>query len=172
MKLLVHDLERLVDARKKLGDNRSLEIALNSGITVISDDLQTKPNSPNSKPSVAIEGIITEGGEGLGIDQMQKINAIFSLLPRIDPLLNLTPKLLSRLKSLSSLHSNALEFSNTLLELKDSVEGVEGGQGEIKVILKTLEEGMEGNEKLVKGNLEGIEGRLVGLMERMDKLGV
>jgi hypothetical protein len=43
-----------------------------------------------------------------------QINQLFATLEKIDPLLNLTPALLTRLKALQSLHTEAASFSQSI----------------------------------------------------------
>lgn len=103
-------------------------------------------------------------------DALQKIDSLFSLLPRLDPLLPLTPRLLSRLRSLATLHSSAANFGETLNGLKDEINRLSEGEKGLKEVLEGLEGNLKENEVKVKGNLEGLEGRLKSLVERLDRL--
>ena len=105
-------------------------------------------------------------------DALQRIDALFTLLPRLDPLLPLTPRLLTRLRSLSALHSSAASFSTTLSELKDEVGKLGEGEKSLNEVLSGLEESVGANEARMKGNLEGLEQRLENVVQRLGKLGL
>lgn len=112
------------------------------------------------------------GGEPIPPDTLQKLDALFSLLPRLDPLLPLTPRLLARLRSLATLHSSAATFGETLSGLKEEVERLAEGEKGLKEVLDGLQKSVGENEGKVRGNLEGLEGRVGSLVERLAKLGL
>lgn len=138
------------------------------GITVISS------GGGEGKKSVMTTGLGSIGGteEGLSPEALSKITALYQLLPRIDPLLPLTPRLLTRLRSLSTLHSSAQEFSTTLSSLQESVTLLGESGLEMRAVLERLEGNLEENEKLVKGNLGGLEERIRAVGERLGRLGM
>lgn len=169
------DLERLHESRRKLGDTRPLNVALSGGMTVAVPGTDGKGSST---PSVTVATALPKpisggaGGETIAPDTLQKIDTLFSLLPRLDPLLPLTPRLLTRLRSLATLHSSAANFGQVLDGLRIEVERLGEGEKGLKQVLDGLEQSVGDNEGKVRGNLEGLEGRLAQLAERMDKLGL
>lgn len=175
VKVLVSDLERLHESRRKLGDTRPLNVALSGGMTVAVPGTDGKGSST---PSVTVATALPKpisggaGGETIAPDTLQKIDTLFSLLPRLDPLLPLTPRLLTRLRSLATLHSSAANFGQVLDGLRIEVERLGEGEKGLKQVLDGLEQSVGDNEGKVRGNLEGLEGRLAQLAERMDKLGL
>ncbi|KAM0750428.1 hypothetical protein T439DRAFT_381115 [Meredithblackwellia eburnea MCA 4105] len=183
VKVLVSDLERLHESRRKLGDTRPLNIALSGGLTVaVPGTGDSKSASGAATPSVPVtsgaslgpKGIVGGGGVDSNIppDALQKIESLFTLLPRLDPLLPLTPRLLTRLRSLSSLHQSAANFSETLDQLKKEVSKLDESERGLNEIVEDVGKSMGENEEKVKGNLEGLETRLAVLAKRMDKLGL
>lgn len=122
--------------------------------------------------SVAPSSLKAGSGEPIPPDTLQKLDALFSLLPRLDPLLPLTPRLLTRLRSLATLHSSAATFGETLSGLKDEVERLAEGEKGLKEVLDGLEKSRGENEGKVRGNLEGLEGRVGSLVDRLAKLGL
>lgn len=157
VKVLVTDLERLHDSRKKLGDTRPLSVALSGGMTaVVGDSSAVHSLSP-----------ATDGSAAIAPDTLQKIDALFALLPRLDPLLPLTPRLLSRLRSLSSLHASAATFDSTLSGVREEVRRLGEGESGLREVLEGLEASMAENDAKVKGNLSGLEERIGRLIERM-----
>lgn len=45
---------------------------------------------------------------------LKQINQLFATLEKVDPLLNLTPALLTRLKALQNLHADAATFGQSI----------------------------------------------------------
>jgi nuclear migration protein JNM1 len=110
--------------------------------------------------------------DSIAPDTLQKIDALFALLPRIDPLLPLTPKLLTRLRSLANVHSVAATFADTLAVLKAETERLGEGEKDLQEMLAGLEGSMAGNETKVKGNLDALDERIAGLVARLDQIGL
>lgn len=110
--------------------------------------------------------------DSIAPDTLQKIDALFALLPRIDPLLPLTPKLLTRLRSLANVHSVAATFADTLAVLKAETERLGEGEKDLQEMLAGLEGSMAGNETKVKGNLDALDERIAGLVARLDRIGL
>ncbi|KAI5481838.1 Dynamitin subunit 2 [Pseudohyphozyma bogoriensis] len=176
VKVLVSDLERLHESRRKLGDTRPLNVALSGGMTVAVPGTGDGAKGPASSPvlgSAAPKPVVGGGGgEAIAPDTLQKVDALFALLPRLDPLLPLTPRLLTRLRSLATLHSSAASFGETLSGLKAEMDRLGEGEKGLSEVLDGLERSVKENEGKVRGNLEGLDERLSALVQRMEKLGV
>lgn len=52
--------------------------------------------------------------DGISNDTEAKVNQLFATLEKVDPLLNLTPALLTRLKALQGLHTEAAAFGQSV----------------------------------------------------------
>lgn len=171
VKVLVSDLERLHESRRKLGDTRPLNVALSGGLTVAVPGVggEKAGLSASVAPSASSAA---KSVDALPPDALQRMDALFSLLPRLDPLLPLTPRLLARLRSLSALHSSAAEFSSTLSQVKEEVAKLGEGEKGLKEVLEAVEKNVEENEGRMRGNLEGLEARLSEVVGRLDRLGV
>lgn len=171
--MLVSDLERIHDSRRKLGDSRPLNVALSGGMTLVTTSA-TGERAPAPSPSASTS--ISGGGGGGGAaaalspDAQQKLDALFALLPRLDPLLPLAPRLLARLRSLSALHASAASFGETLAGLKGEVERLGEGEKGLREVLDGLEGSVRDNEARVKGNLEAMEKRVGEVVKRLDAL--
>ncbi|GAA5885911.1 hypothetical protein JCM6882_004199 [Rhodosporidiobolus microsporus] len=168
VKVLVSDLERIHESRRKLGDTRPLNVALSGGMTLTTGGAEGKP-VPLSASTGAVAGA-PGGAAQLPPDALQKMDALFALLPRLDPLLPLAPRLLSRLQSLSTLHASAASFGETLSSLKDEVDRLGEGEKGLKEVLEGLEKSVEGNEGVVRGNLESLGKRVEEVGRRLDAL--
>lgn len=159
IKLLVSDLDRLHETRRQLGDTRPLRIALTSGINVVTSSSTEQPMT--SMPA--------EDGN-LPPDMANRLTQLFDILPRIQPLLPLAPAVLLRLKSLSGLHASAGQFSTDL----DSVVAraarlTEMTQG-LKEVLSRVEEGLQSNADVVKGNLASLQARCEQVAQGVQRL--
>lgn len=160
VKLLVNDLERVHEARRKIGDTRPLNVALSSGISI----------------STGPAGLLPPAGSGgseqpLPPDALQKIDSLFTLLPRIEPLVPLTPHLVNRLQSLSGLHAASQTFSSDLQAAEGSLDGLNQSEGLLRELLDGFRDSLESNQQTVKSNMETLAGRVDELLSRLDKLG-
>lgn len=178
VKVLVSELERLHESRRKLGDTRPLNVALSGGMTVTvpgTIEVAKSNLSASIAPSGATSGLAVPrpgvGGEMVPPDSLQKLDALFSLLPRLDPLLPLTPRLLTRLRSLATLHSSATSFAETLTGLRSEVERLGEGEKGLGEVLDRLENTFGENESKLAGNLAGLDGRVGELVLRLTALG-
>ncbi|GAA5875277.1 hypothetical protein JCM3774_005768 [Rhodotorula dairenensis] len=164
VKVLVSDLERIHESRRKLGDTRPLNVALSGGMT-----LSTGQDGSGSTTKAPPSGAGNAAGS-LPPDALQKIDALFALLPRIDPLLPLAPRLVTRLRSLANLHASAASFGESLAELKNQVEELDEGEQGLREVVHGLEKSFEENEARVKGNLEAMDERVEEVLKRLDRL--
>ena len=168
VKVLVSDLERIHESRRKLGDTRPLNIALQGGMT-LSTGSGSSTASPALGSSVMMSGT-SSGGGNVPPDALQKIDSLFSLLPRMDPLLPLAPRLLTRLRSLQTLHQSSTTFSTDLGALQTELSRLGENEKGLDEVLKGVEESMKGNQERLEGNLSGLEQRLIELGKRLDAL--
>ncbi|GAA93582.1 uncharacterized protein L969DRAFT_95772 [Mixia osmundae IAM 14324] len=150
---LVSDLERLHDTRRKLGDTRPINLAL-SGFTVI---------SPGNPSAGTVANLTVGSNTDLPVDTVKKIDELYDLLPRIEPLLPLVPHLLDRLRSLARLHTSAATFAAELQTAKEEVARLAESDGSIKEILTNLETSSKANEERIKANMALIEKRIAAL---------
>jgi len=84
VKVLVSDLERIHDARRKLGDTRPLNVALSSGMTVVAGGTGATVTTALPPPAMLSSA---PPPAALPADALQRIDALFAILPRIEPLL-------------------------------------------------------------------------------------
>ena len=140
VKVLVSDLERLHESRRKLGDTRPLNVALSGGMTVaVVGTVEPVRSNLSASMGPSASSSSAPPSDSIAPDTLQKIDALFALLPRIDPLLPLTPKLLTRLRSLANVHSVAATFADTLAVLKAETERLGEGEKDLQEMLAGLE---------------------------------
>lgn len=170
VKVLVSDLERIHEARRKLGDTRPLNVALSGTMTLSTGSDES--SSGRSGADAAREGTDRsgKGGAALPPDALQKIDALFSLLLRLDPLLPLAPRLVARLQSLASLHSTAASFGESLADLRGRVDALGESEEGLKEVVDGLEKSFEQNEARVQGNMEAMNKRVEDIVRRLDRL--
>ncbi|CAD6931931.1 unnamed protein product [Tilletia controversa] len=167
VKVLVAELERAHEARAKL-----------SSLPPV------KPTSTGAGDEGKDGGGGGGGGgkEGTGsgsgttpfgtADQLARLRSLFLLQTRLEPLLPLTPHLLTRLQSLSALHASSAHFASSLEALVDADRRVEERLREVRGLCEGLRSGMGEDEGRVRGNLEMVQGRMEELGRRMDALGL
>lgn len=176
VKTLVTDLERVHEARRKIGDTRPLNVALSSGITISTGPPGSLPitSPPPATASASSPGQV--GGTAFSIeaplppDALQKIDGLFNILPRIEPLLPLTPQLLARLRSLASLHDSAGTFASDLQANEQNVIALKQSETMLEQLLSSLKDSLSANEELTKRNLESLEARLEQVTKQVQNM--
>ncbi|KAM6481910.1 Dynamitin-domain-containing protein [Trichoderma sp. SZMC 28011] len=103
-------------------------------------------------------------------EQEAKINALYAILPTIENLTPILPPLLDRLRSLRAIHADAATASQTL-------DQIEKQQAEIATEVKLWKDGIEkleetvsNGDKVMKTNVETMEGWVKDLEQRLEKL--
>ncbi|GAA5896187.1 hypothetical protein JCM8208_007553 [Rhodotorula glutinis] len=173
VKVLVQDLERIHDSRRKLGDSRPLNVALAGGMTLATGGGGGGPGAASSSSAAAVPGAASStsaSGGGLPPDAAQQLSSLSALLPRIDPLVPLAPRLLARLRSLSALHARAASFGDELGAVRDEVRRLAEADQGLGEVLRGLEGSVEGNEERTRANLESVERRLEDVVRRLEAL--
>ncbi|KAI8066714.1 hypothetical protein BC940DRAFT_239921, partial [Gongronella butleri] len=108
IKVLVPELERLHEL--KTGGRKDHAFGL-AGLATAST---ASAGAGAGSGSASGAGSSKDDHGNLSNDIEDKVNKLFSTMEKVDPLLNLTPALLTRLKALQGLHSEAAIFSRTL----------------------------------------------------------
>ena len=96
---------------------------------------------------------------------------LLPLLTRLGPSLPLIPHILTRLRTLSALHTSAGEFQDTLEGLEEEQKKTREALGELEAAVETVERSLEENRGVVRGNVGGLEGRVDVLLRRLEELG-
>ncbi|KAF5370871.1 hypothetical protein D9758_002071 [Tetrapyrgos nigripes] len=92
------------------------------------------------------------------------------LLHRVGPLLPQIPHILTRLRTLSTLHASAGEFQSTLERVEGEEEKTKEELEELERAVETLEKSLVENRQVMKGNVEGLETRLNELFKRLESI--
>lgn len=140
VKVLVTEMDRVHEVRRRL---------------------TTEPTTSSSDPSQSSTLTPTE---------VTKLQHLFDVSTRLEPLLPLLPSVLTRLQTLSELHASAAHFGSVLDELEEGRDARQQQQEELQELLGKMEENMEENRKKVEANLESLQVRIENVAERMQKL--
>ena len=95
---------------------------------------------------------------------------LLPLLTRLGPSLPQIPHILTRLRTLSTLHTSAAEFQSTLESLEEEQRKMRETLTELDDAVKTVESSLDANQSVVKGNVSGLEDRVDGLLRRLEGL--
>ncbi|KAM3578938.1 hypothetical protein VKS41_008477 [Umbelopsis sp. WA50703] len=114
-----------------------------------------------------------QANTGVVSDNMEeKINSLFNIMNKVEPLINLTPALLARLKALQGLHTEAATFSKSIKMVSEEqgkiTEDLQNLGGASRQLTKTFEE----NEANIQSNIKVMDDRITDLLERISKLDV
>ncbi|CAO1619857.1 unnamed protein product [Parajaminaea phylloscopi] len=154
IKLLVAELDRVYEARRKLA---ALPNSNSAGAVVA--DASASSNGPDADKTAPLDPIT-----------LSKLDDAFALCSRVQTLLPLAPALLQRLRSLSQLHASASDFATTLDNVDQSQRQVEAQLSEMAGALKEVGDSLKENEARVKGNLEIVMQRMEDLDKRIAAL--
>ncbi|SPO27924.1 uncharacterized protein UTRI_05067 [Ustilago trichophora] len=144
VKVLVTEMDRVHDVRRKLTDAPAA-----SNI-----DSSSASNSTSALTPVEIT----------------KLQHLFDVSTRLEPLLPLVPGVLTRLQTLSELHSSAAHFGSSLDEIEQDREARLQHEEELDELLRKMEANMEENRKKVEANLNSLQGRIEDVSARLERV--
>ncbi|KAK7472866.1 hypothetical protein VKT23_000974 [Stygiomarasmius scandens] len=93
---------------------------------------------------------------------------LIGILHRLGPTLPQIPHILTRLRTLSTLHASAAEFQGTLERVEAEEMKTKEELGELESAVETLEKSIAENREVIKGNVEGLETRLNEVLKRLE----
>ncbi|KAG0234261.1 Dynactin subunit 2 [Actinomortierella wolfii] len=108
---------------------------------------------------------------GISSEVENKINTLFDLVDKIDPLVALVPVLVTRLKGLKTLHSEAAVFSDSIKMISSEQTKIGDELKSLDAVSTKLQESVAENEAAIQKNVELIDSRITALVERVQKLG-
>ncbi|KAI0082026.1 hypothetical protein K474DRAFT_1655955 [Panus rudis PR-1116 ss-1] len=160
LKLLLADLDRVSTANAKHDHQGSS--AQRRGTSHAGGSSAVSSPHPNASSQSG-----AAGGSGPSTTVSEQL---IPILTRLAPLLPHIPHILSRLRTLSNLHTSAAAFQSTL-------EGLEEEQRKSRAALEELQKAVEGverswkeNENVVKGNVKVLEDRVEDVQRKIDEL--
>ncbi|ORX61899.1 hypothetical protein DM01DRAFT_1315161 [Hesseltinella vesiculosa] len=159
IKVLIPELERLHEL--KTGNRKDHAFGL-AGLSTTTTTTTILANTVN--------GDRKDEQPNISNDMEEKINKLFTTMEKVDPLLNLTPALLTRLKALQGLHSEAAIFSRTLKVISEEQTRMADELKNLDVTSQTLTSSFEENRELLEKNVTVIDTRISDLVQRMEAL--
>ncbi|BEJ18186.1 hypothetical protein CspHIS471_0704630 [Cutaneotrichosporon sp. HIS471] len=118
-------------------------------------------------PASPVPGVAT-----LSPTDLERLQSLFALFPRLDPLLPVIPPLLTRLRSLSTLHAESIAIADDLRELQSSDRAVAEEERELRAIVSGVRKGMADASASISQNWESVQARLAALGDKLAKLDV
>lgn len=100
----------------------------------------------------------------------ESLQALLTLLPRLDPLIPIIPPLLSRLRSLSGLHAEALGIAADLRELQSTGRVISEEELELQSIVSGVQQGISEAIAGISSNWDAVQQRIAALEGRVQDL--
>lgn len=119
--------------------------------------------SAGSSPEKAAPNALSQADQ-------ETLQSLFALLPRLDPLIPTIPPLITRLRSLSGLHAEALSIAADLRELQSSNAAASDEERELNLIVKSVQTGLSDAAVGIQKNWEALQGRIKTLEDRLQAL--
>lgn len=151
LKLLLSDLDRVSAANSSAHGSKSRQ----------SSHHPPGPNSPHPGGSPAAPGAAVP-------TPLQE--QLTPILTRLAPLLPHIPHILTRLRTLSSLHTSAASFQSTLEGLEEEQKRGRAALEELLRAVDGVEKSLKDNEAVVKKNVSDLEERMEDVGRKMDDL--
>ncbi|CDZ97190.1 Dynamitin [Phaffia rhodozyma] len=158
IKLLLTDLDR-AQATSSSTNNSNPSL---TDTTLLSD--------PHNRRSATHLYSSDHTSSSLTVAQIQKIDSLSSMLPKIQPILPILPPLLARLHSLSDIHSASSSFGSTLTRLESEAVRLKESSVDLKAIVDQMEGSLKENETRVEGNFRAIGERVGNVLRRVEAL--
>ncbi|CAG8670778.1 16828_t:CDS:2 [Dentiscutata erythropus] len=111
-------------------------------------------------------------GAVIDFDTKERINYLFALLDKVDPLISIAPALVNRLKSLQQLHQEAAVFSDTINMISDEQNKIRDELKSLNEVSENLDKSFKVNEESIQQNISIMDARVNDLSKRLEKLGV
>ncbi len=92
------------------------------------------------------------------------------ILTRLAPLLPHIPHILTRLRTLSMLHTNAAAFQSSIEGLEEEQRKVRAALIELEGAVEGVEQSLKDNENVVRNNVKDLEERVDSVWKRVEEL--
>ncbi|KAI8819908.1 Dynamitin-domain-containing protein [Fimicolochytrium jonesii] len=171
VKVITADMEKLADLKKK----QQLEASVLQSMFSHNAHTSLTGSSSYLPTTSGAAAHTSSADDDLHMSKTQteterRINHLFNLLNKLDPVAGLLPHLVARLRGLKALHNEAAVFSDSLKMLQGEQARVAEGYKNMDEAIERLQESLSANETAVEKNVEALQGRLEGLAERVDRL--
>ncbi|CAG8483519.1 6012_t:CDS:10 [Ambispora leptoticha] len=157
---LIMSVEKLEQHMQLLIQPRHLE-SITRKVKTLTSELE-KVNDLKNKE-------LSNGGV-IPFETGEKVDRLFGLLDKIDPLIALAPALVNRLKSLQQLHNEAAVFNDTIKMLVGEQSKIGDELKNLNDVAGKLKTSIKENDELIYKNIEKVEARVSDLAQRLDKV--
>ncbi|PWN44373.1 hypothetical protein IE81DRAFT_321266 [Ceraceosorus guamensis] len=173
IKVLVSELERAQEARRKLGFSASISNVGQGGVLIstAAEQQQQQQQQQQHRDQGDEDAAGDAQKSGLSLEQRRSLDSLFPVMERIDGLLPIIPAILSRLQTLQDLHSSAGTFAKDLDGLREMQNTLGAGETDLRTLLSGVRDSLESNRTRVQGNLQSVGQRLDELQARVQRLG-
>jgi nuclear migration protein JNM1 len=161
LKLIQPDLERISNASTPGHGSQSLS----------SSQRRQNSNNPLHSSIQSTNGAPSSTGQSTSVNKTH-LEQLTPILTRLAPVLPNIPHILTRLRSLSALHTNAASFQATLEQLEAQQAKERADLADLEKALESIERSIKDNESVIKKNVENIEVRVDGVVRRIEDLQV
>lgn len=96
-------------------------------------------------------------------DALAKLDELYAMQKRIEPLEPLAPAILSRLQTLAPLHSAAAHFHTSLADVEAQQTALQTRQTELQALLHKVEQSLQENQAVTQRNMQSLMTRLDAL---------
>ncbi|KAJ1650786.1 hypothetical protein IWQ61_008497 [Dispira simplex] len=108
--------------------------------------------------------------EGIDDEVLDKVNRLFDMVQRVEPLIETTPAIIARLQSLQSVHLEATLVSQTLRQCSDEQTSISEELKVLQEISERLQSSIVENTSTIEENVQNLDERIKSLHQRIDKL--
>lgn len=138
-------------------------------LKLLLSDLERVSASQTQKRQQAISGG-ANGGAGTSTVLTPAQDAVLPLLSRLGPSLPHIPHILTRLRTLSSLHGSASEFQSTMSALEEEQRRTREALEALNSAVTNVEASLEANRSTVAGNVSNLEDRVDKVLNRLEEV--
>eukprot|EP00051_Salpingoeca_urceolata_P027279 m.480781 g.480781 ORF g.480781 m.480781 type:complete len:392 (+) comp21951_c0_seq1:95-1270(+) len=103
-------------------------------------------------------------------EKTSRVNELYELTKRWDPVVSSMPQVVDRLVSLKTLHEQGAEFGRTLAHLETVQSGISESLATQSATLTTVEESLRANAAKIEANFSSLEKRMDAVWSNLSKL--
>ncbi|KAJ1977048.1 hypothetical protein H4R34_003738 [Dimargaris verticillata] len=129
-----------------------------------------RDKSQQAAIATAASGTTHTIGNAIDDEVLDKINHLFDLVGKIDPLVETTPALVTRLQSLQSLHREATLYTQTLRQCSTDQTRIDDEMNTLRDIATQLQGNIKDNTATIEANMASLDQRIETLAQRMANL--
>ncbi|KAH8554322.1 Dynamitin-domain-containing protein [Umbelopsis sp. PMI_123] len=101
-----------------------------------------------------------------------KINTLFNLMNKVEPMINITPAVLTRLKALQGLHTESATFSESIKMISEEQSKITNELENLGAINNQLQKTFQENEANIQANMKIMDDRMTELLRRINNLDI